>query len=232
MPNQIRVYESDFLAYKANSPKHEIYLDNGEMIMFRLTEDAQDGQLWIGLSAPDAGKNSGTVAITTDHTETVQVTSGVDMYYPINLGESATVTIANGSSSLISVTNLKITGVEKIYNTAISTGAKSRNVGYSVEELADVMPMVFEPVTMQTVRMAANGGVDPEEPEVIEPEDPSEPDPTPTPTPTPEPTPEPSPEVPDDPEPSANPSILEMLQQLVSSFVSKLFGSISRLFGN
>lgn len=178
-------YKDLFEAYQANSPKHEIYLDSTKQqeILFKLTADgvraAANGNLWIGLSAPDKNKNTGTVTL--KEGKTIDVTSGVDMYYPITsdmIGDNGVVTIKNTGSSMISVTNLKITGNETIYN-AVQAAQPANSEDAAPASLADAMPLVFEQLTMQAVKIAANNGVDPDapaDPGTGEPDDPGTPD--------------------------------------------------------
>ena len=178
-------YKNLFEAYQANSPKHEIYLDSTKQqeILFKLTADgvraAANGNLWIGLSAPDKNKNTGTVTL--KEGKTIEVTSGVDMYYPITsdmIGDNGVVTIKNTGSSMISVTNLKITGNETIYN-AVQAAQPANSEDAAPASLADAMPLVFEQLTMQAVKIAANNGVDPDapaDPGTGEPDDPGTPD--------------------------------------------------------
>lgn len=178
-------YKNLFEAYQANSPKHEIYLDSTKQqeILFKLTADgvraAANGNLWIGLSAPDKNKNTGTVTL--KEGKTIDVTSGVDMYYPITsdmIGDNGVVTIKNTGSSMISVTNLKITGNETIYN-AVQAAQPANSEDAAPASLADAMPLVFEQLTMQAVKIAANNGVDPDapaDPGTGEPDDPGTPD--------------------------------------------------------
>ncbi len=230
------LYADAFEAYKSNSPKNEIYLEKNQAIIFTLSEAAEtaakNGNLWIGLSAPDQNKNSGTVTL--KEGKTINVTSGVDMYYPITadmLGANRVVTLTNSGDNMISVTNLKITGNEAIYNAAktVKNTENTRSADKamaSVLSVEDVIPMVFEPMTLRSVKIAASNGVDPEA--VVEPEVPETPAPTEEPEVTPDPTP--TPEV--TPEPTQAPSVHDIVKQIVSSFVSSLFRSISRLFGN
>lgn len=216
----VQVYANEFVAYQKNSPKHEIYLDTNQAIVFALTQDAYDaaaaGNLWIGLSAPDKGTGTGTVTLVdVPKVQKIDVTSGVDMYYPITkdmIGEDNVVTIKNTGDSLISVTNLKITGNEDIYKAAQTTPAEGSDTPGT---RGNLFQMVFAPITMQTVKVAANGGVDPDaviEPDVPEqpgvpdmPDQPGEPD-EPTVVDTPSATDDPTdpvvtdtPNVPDDP---------------------------------
>ena len=189
-PVKVTVYEDVFAAYKENSPKNEIYLapagttieryvkdesgnqvktestvEGGQAIVFTLNGDLADQvragsvHLWIGLSAPDASANGGKVTIGTEFA----VSNAVDQYYPITaemLGDSNVVTIKNTGSTMISVTNLKITGSEAIYTAA--NAPKTNTNGAGAESVEDAIMLVFEPVTMKMVKIAANNGVDPD----------------------------------------------------------------------
>ena len=162
------------------------------------------------------------------------------MYYPITsdmLGTDNVVTLKNTGTTMISVTNLKITGNQAIYNAEYAPKADTSSVAdsnavASALSVEDAISMVFEPMTMRSVKIAANNGVDPDA--VVEPEVPETPAPTTepevTPDPTPAPTETPAPVV--TPTPTQAPSVHDIVKQIVSSFVSNLFRSISRLFGN
>lgn len=143
-PKTTKVYNDTFEAYKAVSPKNEIYLAPGESLMFQLKDGvAVDNALWIGLSAPDKDAGSGKVTIGKE----VAVTSGVDMYYPITadmIGDKGVVTIENTGKTMISVTDLKAAGLS-------AGGADS------------LIDQIFAPITEQTLKIAANGGVDPDQ---------------------------------------------------------------------
>lgn len=144
--------EPTFEAYQTNSPKNEIYLAPGKAITFTLSPAAQTGRLWIGLSAPDAeGSQTGTV---TAGGTPVSVTSAVDMYYPITAGGN-TVTVTNTGTTMISVTNLKITGVRSVYDAAAEAAASPAGA-------ASLNEAVFAPLTMEALRLAANGGAEPD----------------------------------------------------------------------
>ena len=199
--NEADVYQSEFAAYTANSPKNEIYLapsgtsitrysvddqgvqtettsaiTGGQAITFTLKGAAEGKNLWIGLSAPDSGANGGAVTVNGDP---ISVTNAVDMYYPITDyvtftgsegSKTASVTITNSGSTMISVTNLKITDKPS------ASGTQQTNLsGLSAEALSAEL---FAPVTMQTVKLAANGGVDPD---AVAPDTPTQPE-TPKPT--------------------------------------------------
>lgn len=237
---KIRAYKNDFDAYKANSPKHEIYLNKNQAIVFQLTEAAEtaaeSGNLWLGLSAPDKDKHSGTVTL--KEGKTIDITSGVDMYYPIKsemIGANGVVTLTNTGDNMISVTNLKITGNKTIYNASNNiANTPNRSMAKAMATAPasdDVIPMVFAPLTKRTVMLAANNGVDPEA--VVEPDEPDDPSPTTEPeiTPTVTPDPTPTPVVTPEPTPTPTPSSGNSFVKAVTNIVKSLLKSISRLFG-
>ena len=139
------------------------------------------------------------------------VDNALDQYYPVtNIGTNGSVIITNTGSTMISVTNLKITGSEAIYNAANARSAMTLSLpeDASVLSLEDAESMIFTPITVETVKLAANNGVDPDA------------------APTTEPTPDPT------VEPTEQPTFHDFVMQLISSFVKALFDSVSRLFGN
>ncbi len=215
------IYQTQFDVYKANGPKNEIYLDGQQGITFQLSDKVPVGsKVWIGLSAPVDG--SGSVSITGKYGN-VSVTSVMDMYYDFTVPDGRQITITNlaeqGSGDIISVTNLKITGIADLIPAATQNNQN---------DVLRASKAVFNPVTIKSIRMAANDGVDPET--VVDPID--VPDPEPTEVPDPEPTAEPDPAPSDEPTETPTPSVTSIVRQLISSFVSRLFGSVSRLFGN
>lgn len=190
------LYQTQFEAYKTNSPNNEIYLAKDQAITFQVnTQKAPVGStIYIGLSAPETG--SGEVSVTGNANKSVN--SVMDMYYGITVPTGGSITITNNGDSLISVTNLKITNVPEAKG-ILSMSAPDRNLA---------MRAFFAPVTTETVELAAA-----QETETV----------TVQPSPTPDPVPSPTP----DPTPS---SIVDLISQLISSFVQNLFSSISRLF--
>ncbi len=225
-------YQTQFDVYKANGPLNEIYLDGQQALTFQLSNKVPEGtKVWIGLSAPKTGNGSVTI---TGKEGTVSVNSVMDMYYDFTVPASRQITITNqaakDSGNIISVTNLKITGIADLIPAAAANNE---------QELLHATRALFNQVTMKSVRMAANNGVDPEE--TVVPENPPveptveptvEPSVEPTVAPTVEPTVEPT------PVPSAEPTqqpatgIAGIIQQIFSNFVNSLFQSIARLFGN
>lgn len=100
--------------YKTNGPKEEVYLNNGQSVTFSLENwDANTNKIYLGIKAP---VGSGTVSI---NDNTLNINNTTDCYYDISsyatitTGEdgvkTATFTI-KATSSLISVTNIKVTG--------------------------------------------------------------------------------------------------------------------------
>lgn len=147
---ELPVYPDAATAYKANSPKNEIYLDKDQAIAFTLSDAAKGDHYWIGLSAPDEGKNTGTVTV---NGKEIEVTSAVDMYYPIEVGSSGAVTITNTGDNLISVTKLKVTSA---YDAATVTDAANHEepntaepFGLITEELLDMLIGTMAPVDQQ-----------------------------------------------------------------------------------
>ena len=157
----VTLYQTQFDAYKTNSPNNEIYLsaaakdedgnDVTQAITFQVnTEKAPVGStIYIGMSAPEAG--SGSVTVTgrvneeTGKLDPLPVTSVMDMYYGITVPSDGLITITNVGDSLISLTNLKITNVQE--SRSISAMPANEKLG--------AMRAFFAPVTTETVELAA-----------------------------------------------------------------------------
>lgn len=100
--------------YKSNGPKEEVYLAKDQSVSFSLTDwNANENHLYLGIKAP---MRAGTVQF---GGESVAVNNTVDCYYDVakhaNISEVngkkvATLTITNNSNSIISLTNIKVTG--------------------------------------------------------------------------------------------------------------------------
>lgn len=100
--------------YKSDGPKEEVYLAKGQSVSFSLANwDADTNHLYLGIKAP---MGAGTVQL---GDKSVAVNNTVDCYYDVakhakisNVdGETvATLTITNPSDSIISLTNIKVTG--------------------------------------------------------------------------------------------------------------------------
>lgn len=100
--------------YKSNGPKEEVYLAKDQSVSFSLTDwNANENHLYLGIKAP---MGAGTVKF---GNESVAVNNTVDCYYDVakhatisevNGKKVATLTITNDSNSIISLTNIKVTG--------------------------------------------------------------------------------------------------------------------------
>ncbi|MDO4312477.1 MAG: fibro-slime domain-containing protein [Eubacteriales bacterium] len=100
--------------YRSNGPKEEVYLNNGQSVTFSLKDwDANTNKIYLGIKAP---LGSGSVSI---NGNTLNLSNAADCYYEISnyanitTGEEG-VKIATfeikATSSLVSVTNIKVTG--------------------------------------------------------------------------------------------------------------------------
>lgn len=100
--------------YKSNGPKEEVYLNNGQSVTFSLYNwDSNTNKIYLGIKAP---VGSGTVSI---NGNTLNINNATDCYYDIS-GYANITTDEDGvktatfevkaTSSLISVTNIKVTG--------------------------------------------------------------------------------------------------------------------------
>ena len=99
--------------YKSNGPKEEVYLNNGQSVTFSLKKwDANTNKIYLGVKAP---LGSGSVSI---NGNTLNINNATDCYYDIsgyaNITTDEDVKTATfevkATSSLISVTNIKVTG--------------------------------------------------------------------------------------------------------------------------
>ena len=100
--------------YKSNGPKEEVYLNNGQSVTFSLNNwDANSNKIYLGVKAP---LGSGSVSI---NGNTINLNNAADCYYNIS-GYAQISTNEDGvkiatfkiesTSSLVSVTNIKVTG--------------------------------------------------------------------------------------------------------------------------
>lgn len=104
----------DASTYQSNGPKEEVYLAQGQSVSFSLTNwNANENHLYLGIKAP---MRAGKVQL---GDESVAVNNTVDCYYDVakhaKISEVdgvkvATLTITNPSDSIISLTNIKVTG--------------------------------------------------------------------------------------------------------------------------
>ena len=109
----------DASTYQSNGPKEEVYLAKDQSVSFSLTGwNANENHLYLGIKAP---MGAGTVQL---GSKTINVNNTVDCYYDAaqlvtisqkkdtdgTIHNVATLTITNDSDSIISLTNIKVTG--------------------------------------------------------------------------------------------------------------------------
>lgn len=102
--------------YKSNGPKEEVYLNSNQSVTFSLKNwDANSNKLYLGIKAP---LGSGSASI---NGHTLNLSNAADCYYEISSYADITTEGNNkiatfeikATSSLISVTNIKVTGNAK-----------------------------------------------------------------------------------------------------------------------
>lgn len=105
-----RIHENATISdYETIGPKNEVYLANGNAIAFRVN-GYQDGmKVMVGLSAPEDANSQVTMSNGTG-TKEQNVQSYIDMYYEVTPNTDGYVVIENTGDSLISVTNVKVSG--------------------------------------------------------------------------------------------------------------------------
>ncbi len=123
--------------YKSNGPKEEVYLNNGQSVTFSLNEwDANTNKIYLGIKAP---VGSGTVSI---NGNTLNINNATDCYYDISSyanittdedGVKTATFEVKATSSLISVTNIKVTGNAEF----IIVGQDDTDVNGEEEEPSD-----------------------------------------------------------------------------------------------
>lgn len=100
--------------YRSNGPKEEVYLNNGQSVIFSLKNwDANTNKIYLGVKAP---LGSGSISI---NGNPINLSNAADCYYEISTYAQITtdkdgIKVATfevkATSSLISVTNIKVTG--------------------------------------------------------------------------------------------------------------------------
>lgn len=111
-----------------NGPKNELYLRNGESVVFKVNA-ANRGNVQIGLKALNAAVNYSI------NGEAYNLTSSTDMFYKldVNAGAEETVTITNNSGGILSITKIKFPG---------TNGADDASFFGALSE-ADLMPALL-----------------------------------------------------------------------------------------
>lgn len=100
--------------YRSNGPKEEVYLNKGQSVTFSLTKwDANSNKIYLGVKAP---LGSGSISI---NGNTLNLSNAADCYYEISgyadittddKGVKTATFKVESTSSLVSVTNIKVTG--------------------------------------------------------------------------------------------------------------------------
>lgn len=138
---------ADLATYEKEGPKNEVYLDEGDAIAFKVKNYQPGQKVLVGLSAPEAG--NGSVYLTKNENKTSQeIKSVIDEYYEVTPDASGNVVIKNAGASLISVTNVKVSG----------TGASSA----SFEVSPQLMSYVASFDTLNVVQSEPEPTPDPE----------------------------------------------------------------------
>lgn len=131
--------------YRSNGPKEEVYLNQGQSVTFSLKDwDANSNKIYLGVKAP---LGSGSVSI---NGHALSLGNAADCYYDIS-GYADVTTDEDGSKiatfevtstkSLVSVTNIKVTGNAEftiVNENNINAGdAEGSDVGTEIEVQAD-----------------------------------------------------------------------------------------------
>ena len=114
--------------YETYGPKNEVYLEGGKAIAFHINADrGSKSKVYVGLKAPEG--NGATIIVTNGNgTEIAQIKSASDLYYEVTPNDNGNVIIKNEGSSLLAVTNVRVTKVE------VSTAS----LQYTPQVLSDV----------------------------------------------------------------------------------------------
>lgn len=136
---------ADIAIYANIGPNNEVYLANGQAIMFKLNVgNANIETIQIGAKAP---MSEGTAKLNVNNAEVVEngLSTATEMYYNIKdkMGANNTFTISNTGSGILSLTNLKITFNAK---GSVSLGAMNAE-----EQTASVMAVraLFAPAPVE-----------------------------------------------------------------------------------
>lgn len=148
---------ADITAYKNYGPNNEVYLSNGQAIVFNVPGDDNIASIQIGAKAP-----SGSAAqMNVNGTET-NIASATEMYYEIG-ASGGSFTITNTGDGILSLTNLKITFKNKPASVAAlsaPTAEEQNDAVMSVRALFAEPEQTFEPehFTAKWSRNVRKGG--------------------------------------------------------------------------
>lgn len=134
--------QAKIATYANYGPNNEVYLAKGQAITFTVPRDRNIASVQIGAKAP----NGSAAKMVVNGTET-NITSATEMYYEIDT-EGRNFTIANNGNGILSLTNLKITFMDKPGSTiALSapTAEEQTAAVKSVRALFAAPEQTFEP---------------------------------------------------------------------------------------
>lgn len=102
--------------FKDLGPKNEVYLKNGQGIVFNVKDYDSNANLFIGLKAMSGTATTVEVTNGTERT-TKNINSANDLYYSITPDEHGNVVIKNTGAGLLSITKVRITTKSSSANT-------------------------------------------------------------------------------------------------------------------
>lgn len=130
--------------YVAKGPNHEVYLEKGDTLSFKLTGEKID-KVMIGMKAV-----KGNAEFTIGNGEGTPISTATDMYYDITtVAKNGVVTITNTGDNILSLTTVKVTFTEKATVTMEMTEA-------DVQTALMMVRSVFAPVTFTPERLEAS----------------------------------------------------------------------------
>ena len=133
---------ADITAYKNYGPNNEVYLANGQAIVFTVPGDDNIASIQIGAKAP-----SGKAATMVVGEDVKKISTATEMYYEIG-ASGGSFTITNTGDGILSLTNLKITFKNKPASVAALSAptAEEQNAAVmSVRALFAEPEQTFEP---------------------------------------------------------------------------------------
>lgn len=133
---------ADITAYKNYGPNNEVYLANGQAIVFTVPGDDNIASIQIGAKAP-----SGKAATMVVGEDVKKISTATEMYYEIG-ASGGSFTITNTGDGILSLTNLKITFKNKPASAAALSAptAEEQNAAVmSVRALFAEPEQTFEP---------------------------------------------------------------------------------------
>lgn len=148
---------ADITAYKNYGPNNEVYLANGQAIVFTVPGDDNIASIQIGAKAP-----SGTAATMVVGEDVQKISTATEMYYEIG-ASGGSFTITNTGDGILSLTNLKITFKNKPASAAAlsaPTAEEQDAAVMSVRALFAEPEQTFEPehFTAKWSRNVRKGG--------------------------------------------------------------------------